>query len=179
MTQSVLEFWQEDLNNLRVTRGKYEQMQASEDTTSLKSLRQYLKASNRCAVKFMHVKSSALCWRTASIQKLHTGYLENLKAYDQQRINLHQKYSYLLGQARNTDETPVISYMLTNTTTHTKGAKQYLSAKWGKKNWVSVLVDGHNCYSEEEETSKVDFLLELYLNTIRKSRRQKTTKANG
>jgi hypothetical protein len=54
MRQSVLEFWPEDLNKLPVTRGKYEQMQASEDTTSLKSPWQYLKAS--CAMKFMQVK---------------------------------------------------------------------------------------------------------------------------
>ena len=131
MTHSVLEFWPEDHNNLPVTSRKYEQMQASEDTTSLKSPQQYLKASNSCAVKFMHVKSLALCWRTASIQKLHTGYLKNVKAYDQQRINLCQKYDYLLGQMRNTEETPVISYMLTNTTTHTKRAKLVLVSKMG------------------------------------------------
>jgi len=62
LTQNVLEFWPEDLNNLPVTGGKYEQMQVSEDNTSLKSPRQYLKASNSCAVKFMHIKSLALCW---------------------------------------------------------------------------------------------------------------------
>jgi hypothetical protein len=131
MTQSVLEFWPEDLNNLPVTRGKYEQTQASEDTTSLKSPWQYLKASTSCAVKFMQVKSLALCWRIASIQKLHMGYLENVKASDQSRINLRQKYNYLLGQMRNTDETPVASYMVTNTTNHTKGAKPVLVRKMG------------------------------------------------
>ena len=139
MTQSVLEFWPEDLNNLPVTRGKHEQTQASEDTTSLKSPRQYLKASTSCAVTFMQVMSLALCWRTASIQKLHTGYLENVKAYDPHRINLCQKYSYPLGQMRNPDKTPVASYMLTDTTTYmltdtttyTKGAKPVLVSKMG------------------------------------------------
>jgi hypothetical protein len=79
----------------------------------------------------MQVKRLALCWRTASIQKLHTGYLENVKAYDQHRINPHQKYNYILGQMRNTDETPVSSYMLTNTANHTKGAKPVLVSKTG------------------------------------------------
>ena len=130
MTQSVLEFWQDDLNNLLVTGGKYEQMQASEDTTSLKSLRQYLKASNRCAVKFMHVKSSTLCWKTINTKASHR-LLRKRKSMDQQRINLRQKYNYLLGKMRNTDATPVISYMLTNTTTHTKGAKAVLVSKMG------------------------------------------------
>lgn len=83
MIQSVSEFWPEDLNNLPVTRGKYEQMQGSGDTTFLKSPRQYLKASTSCAVK---VRSLALCQRTPSIQKLHRGYLENVKAYDQHRL---------------------------------------------------------------------------------------------
>ena len=74
----------------------------------------------------MHEKSLTLCWRTASIQKLHTGYLENVKAYDQQRIN-----PILLGQMHNTDENPVVSYMLTNTMTHTKGAKPVPVSKMG------------------------------------------------
>jgi hypothetical protein len=55
-------------------------MPATEVTTFLKSLWQYLKASNDCAVKFMHDKGLSLCWRNASEEKLHTGYLENLTA---------------------------------------------------------------------------------------------------
>jgi hypothetical protein len=108
-------------------------MRATEVTTSLNSPWQYLKASNVCAVKFTHVKGLALRPRTASVQKLHTGYLENLTAYGQQIIKLQQKYNYLLRQMCTTYGTPVISDMLTNTTIDTKGAKPVLVSKMGQE----------------------------------------------
>ena len=71
-------------------------LMALEVTPSL--IQQDCKGSNFWAVRFMHCKGLAVCWRTTLAYKLPTDHLEKLIAYQHEIINLHQKHDYVLGR---------------------------------------------------------------------------------
>jgi hypothetical protein len=122
-------------------------MKALEIATSLKIPRQYFKASNGWAVRFMRHKGLAVCWRTTLAKKLPTDYIEKLIAYQRHIINLRRKHDYLLGQMGKANETPVFFDMVANTTVDTKGSKSVLVKTTGHEKlritvMLSVLADG-------------------------------------
>jgi hypothetical protein len=148
-------------------------MRALEIATSLKIPRQDFKASNGWAVRFMCHKGLALCRRTTLVQKLATDYVEKLIACQHHIINLCRKHDYLSGQMGNADETPVFFDMPANTTIDTKSSKSVLVKTTGLEKlrisvMLSVLADGRKLTPFVILKRKKNFLLELYLNVMRK-----------
>lgn len=120
---------------------------ALEIATSLNIPRGDFSASTGWCVRMMKRAGFSLRRRTSLAQRLPAFYDEKLIKFQRYVISLRKKYSYLLGQMGNADQTPVYFDMPSNTTVNKKGAKSVLIKSTGNEKaritvMLSVLADG-------------------------------------